>query len=197
MQQVLHYSALQSGMAWLATSITSVGAGRPLAIPGHSHRPEGRDGDRDDADRRGRALGDAGPGPRPLHRQPARAVRRRRRRNRVRVHPDLDRRPGGRRGTPGGARVWIVEHDPEPRRSDRDRDRLERRRQPHQGAAARRPRGARGAHRRLPARALGARRDRPDRRARRSSRSCAGNEPSDAVRKTSVREPEPALASAN
>jgi predicted phage tail protein len=27
MQQVLHYSALQSGMAWLATSITSVALG--------------------------------------------------------------------------------------------------------------------------------------------------------------------------
>ncbi len=38
MQQVLHYSALQSGVAWLAALGDVDRAGRPLAMPGHPHR---------------------------------------------------------------------------------------------------------------------------------------------------------------
>ena len=58
MQQVLHYSALQAGVAWLAASVTS------LALAGVSQLMVTRigakagDGGRDDADRRGRAVGD-------------------------------------------------------------------------------------------------------------------------------------------
>ena len=92
MQQVLHYSALQTGVAWLAASLTSIALAGALAVAGHPGRGEDRDGGGDDADRRRGALGDPGARPRPLRRQPARAVHGRRRRHSVRVHPDLDRR---------------------------------------------------------------------------------------------------------
>ena len=44
-------------------------ARRPLTGAGHPWRRQGRDGDRDDADRRGRALGDPGARPRTLRRR--------------------------------------------------------------------------------------------------------------------------------
>ena len=160
MQQVLHYSALQSGVAWLATSITSV------ALAGLSQYLVTRIGPKvvmaigmtmigtgviwaTQVPVQGHYVGNL-----------ARTVRRRRRRDRVRVHPNLDRRARRRRRAPGGTRVGALEHQPAARRSDRDCDRLERRRQPHPGAAAHRPRRPHGTHRRLPARTLGARRDR-------------------------------------
>ena len=57
MQEVLHYSALQTGAAWLAASVTS------MSLAGLSQwlvtriRRQGRDDDRDDADRRRASFG--------------------------------------------------------------------------------------------------------------------------------------------
>ena len=97
MQQVLHYSALQTGVAWLAASLTSV------ALAGLSQALVTRGGAKV-VMAIGMTLIGAGviwATQVPVHGhflgQPRRPVRRRRRRDRVRVHPDLDRRARGRR----------------------------------------------------------------------------------------------------
>ena len=90
----------------------SGGARRPVAVAGHSCRAQGRDGDRDDADRHGRDLGDPGACPRSFRRESARPVHACRREGGVRVHPDFDRRPGRCRGASGGACVRTAEHQP-------------------------------------------------------------------------------------
>ena len=164
MQQVLHYSALQSGVAWLAASLTSIalagvsqwlvtrggakivmaigmtliGAGVIWAtqVPVHGHFLANLVGPFVD-----RRCG-----------------------HRVRLHPDLDRCARRCRRASGRARVRAAEHLAATRRRDRNRDRLERRRQPHPGAAARRERRTDGTHRRLPAGPLGTRRGRAARR---------------------------------
>jgi Na+/melibiose symporter-like transporter len=90
MQQVLHYSALQTGVAWLAASLTSI------ALAGLSQSLVTRGGAKIVMAVRMTLVGAGAlwatqvPGPRPLRRQPARAVHGRRRHS-VRVHPDLDR----------------------------------------------------------------------------------------------------------
>ena len=101
MQQVLHFSALQAGLAWLAASRDLARARRCLPAPGHPHRSKAGDGGRDDVDRHRGALGDPSTRPRPFRRQPARAVHRRRRRDGVRVHPGLDRRARRHQGASG------------------------------------------------------------------------------------------------
>ena len=160
MQQVLHYSALQSGVAWLAASLTSIALAGLSQLTGHPWRGQDRDGDRDDADRRGRDLGHAGARARPLPAEPRRTIPRRRRGHRVRLHPDLDRRARRGRGAPGRARVRAAEHIAAAGRRDRDRDRLGRRGEPHPSAGPRRERRTDGSHWRLSGKHVGARRDR-------------------------------------
>ena len=53
MQQVLGYSALHTGLAWLATSVTSVALARALAETRHPHLARAGDGARDAPDRGG------------------------------------------------------------------------------------------------------------------------------------------------
>ena len=150
MQQVLHYSSLQTGLAWMSGSIPSIlfaGVAQrlvtrrgPKVALGIGVSPGRRRGD----------LGNPDPGPRALPGQPRRPVRARRRGNGVLVHPDLDRRARGCPPTPGRSRVRTDEHLHPARRSTRDRDRLKRRRKPHTGAAAHRHHRSHGARRRLP-----------------------------------------------
>ena len=166
MQQVLHYSALQSGLAWLAASLTSI------ALAGVSQWLVTRGGAKIvmaigmTLIGAGVVWADPGARRRPLPRKPRGPVRRRRGGDRVRVHPDLDRRARRCRRAPGRTRLRAAEHLPATRRCDRDRDRLERRRHPHEDAASRRSGRTCGAHRWIPAGALGAGGDRPDRAAR-------------------------------
>ena len=164
MQQVLHYSALQTGLAWLAASLTSValagisqalvtrggakvvmaigmtliGAGVLWAtqVPVHGHFLANLAG----------PFVVAGAG------------------TAFAFIPISIAALAGVVGAPGRARVRAPEHQPAARRSDRDRDRLKPRGEPHPDAAPRRQRRTRGPHRRLPAGALGARRDRAARR---------------------------------
>lgn len=65
MQEVLHYSALQTGAAWLTASVTSMALAAFTEARHADRRPAG-DGGRDDADRDRHHLGDAAPGPRTL-----------------------------------------------------------------------------------------------------------------------------------
>ena len=102
MQQVLHYSAIQTGLAWLATSVTSV------AFAGLSQALVTRR-----SPKLVMALGMALIGGGLLWTtqaghglvlvEPPRAVLRHRGRHRVRVHPDLDR--GARRASTSTRRV--------------------------------------------------------------------------------------------
>jgi MFS family permease len=93
MQQVLHYSALQTGLAWLAASLTSIAlAGLSQALVTRGRTKIVMAAGMDDDDRRRGDLGHPGARPRTLSGQPRRPDGRRRRGNRVRVHPDLDRR---------------------------------------------------------------------------------------------------------
>ena len=188
MQQVLHYSALQTGVAWLAASLTSI------ALAGLSQALVTRGGAKivmavgmtligggalwaTQVPVHGQFVGNllgpfmvAGAG------------------TAFAFIPISIAALAGVEGATGRARVGAAEQLSAARRGDRDRDRLERRRQPYPSAASRRPRRPRGAHRRVPAGALGARRDRParhpgDLRARASQ--CGAN----AVAKTSLGEP--------
>ncbi len=160
MQQVLHFSALQTGLAWMSGSVPSI------VFAGVSQRlvtrrgPKGGAGARRGPRRRGGPLGNPDPGPRALPSEPRGPVRARRRRNGVLVHPDLDRGARGCPPAPGRARLGADEHLHTARSSIRDRDRLKRRRKPHAGAAAHRHRRPRGARRRLPPRAVAAGSDR-------------------------------------
>ena len=137
MQQVLNYSALQSGLAWLAASLTSIalaglsqalvtrggtrivmaagmtmiGAGAIWAtqVPVHGHFLANLAGPM--------VFASAGTA--------------------FRVHTHLGRRARRREGAAGRAGVRHAEHQPAARRRDRDRARLERRRQPHPVKASR------------------------------------------------------------
>ena len=128
MQQVLHYSALQTGLAWLAASLTSI------ALAGVSQALVTRGGAKIvmaigmTLIGAGVIWGNPGTRPRALPGEPSRPVRSCRRRDRVRVHPDLDRRARRRSRTPGRTRIRAPEHLSAARRRDRDRDRLKRRR---------------------------------------------------------------------
>ena len=138
MQEVLHYSAVQTGVAWLATSLTVI------ALAGLAQLLVTRVGPKV-VMATGMTLIGTGvlwATQAPVHghfAEPARSVRRTGRRGGVRVHSHLDRRPGGRRPASGRTRVRAAEHQPAAWRGDRHRDRLRRRRQSHQGDAPRRP----------------------------------------------------------
>ena len=126
MQQVLHYSALQTGAAWAAASVTS------LALAGVSQLLVTRVGPKI-VIAIGMTLIGTGiiwatqvPVARALPGQPRGPVRRRRRRDGVLVHPDLGGRAGGRGRAPIGTRLGAAEHLHADRRRDRDSDRLER-----------------------------------------------------------------------
>ena len=164
MQQVLHYSALQTGLAWLAASLTSIalagvsqalvtrggakvvmaigmtliGAGVLWAtqVPVHGHFLANLAG----------PFVVAGAG------------------TAFAFIPISIAALAGVSEHQAGLASGLLEHQPAARRSDRDRDRLKRGGEPHPDAGARRQRRTRGPHRRLPAGALGARRDRAARR---------------------------------
>ena len=157
MQQVLHYSALQTGIAWLAASLTSIalaGVSQFLVTRG---RGEDRHGDRDvligagiiwatQVPVRGHFLADlAGP----MAVAGAGTA--------FSFIPISIAALAGDPGAPGRTGVRPSEHLPAARWSDRNRNRLERRRQSHEGAGGCRQRCSGGAHRRLPTRLLGAR----------------------------------------
>jgi EmrB/QacA subfamily drug resistance transporter len=152
MQQVLGYSALTTGLAWLAASLTSVAlAGlSQLLVTRISAGP---------VMAAGMAMiaggGHAGAGARPVLGRPRRAVLRRRRRDRLRVHPDLDRRADRRRRTQRRPRLRAAQHHAAGRRCDRRRRRLDGRSQPRWDTGRRRPAAERGAHRRIPVGPLG------------------------------------------
>ena len=160
MQQVLQYSALETGVAWLAGSLSSI------ALAGLSQKLVTRRGVKVVmsigmvAHWGRRDLGKPGAGRRALHGQPRRPDGHRRRWDRVRVHPDLDRRARRCRRASGRSRVRADEHLSAARRRDRDRDRVKRRHWPRQHLASRRQRTTRRSHQRLSAGAVGACRDR-------------------------------------
>ena len=128
MQQVLGYSALKTGLAWLAASLTSV------ALAGLSQMLVTRIS-AEPVMAAGMAMIAGGmlwATQVPVHghfwSDLARAVLRRRRRHGLRLHPDLDRRPDRRRRARGRARLGAAQHLPAARRRDRHRDRLDGRR---------------------------------------------------------------------
>jgi Na+/melibiose symporter-like transporter len=159
MQQVLHYSALQTGLAWLAASLTSI------ALADISQALVTRGGAKvvmaigmtligmgvlwaTQVPLRGHFLANlAGPFA-VTGAGTAFAF----------IPISIAALAGVSAHKPGSRPA--PEHQPAARRSDRDRNRLERGREPHPDADARRQRRTRGPHRRLPAGALGARRDR-------------------------------------
>ena len=110
MQQVLHYSALQTGGAWAAASVTSMALAGISQLLVTRRRTKDRDGDRDDADRGGIIWATAGARPTGTSCQPRRTIPRRRRRHRVRVHPDLHRRARRRHRAPVRTRLRAAEH---------------------------------------------------------------------------------------
>ena len=163
MQQVLGYSALKAGLAWLAATLTSV-AFAAVTGAGHAGLGQTRDGGRHGPDRWRRAVGDPGAGARAFLGRPGRAVPDHRGRDRVRLHPGLHRRPGRCHRTRGRTRLRAHQHVPAARRSDRRRGSVHDRRQPrHHPAAPGRDAGRR-ADGRLPVGVLGLRPDRPGRR---------------------------------
>ena len=165
MQQVLGYSALKTGLAWLATSVTAVvlagpaqmlvtrasaklvmaagmvliGAGILWAtqVPAHGHFW---------ADLAG-PLFLAG-------------------RRHLRVHPGVDRSAGRRRRTRCRGRLRAAQHLPAARRGDRGSGRLDRGSDPLPPPAGPGPRRGGRAHRRIPVGILGERAHRPGRRPR-------------------------------
>ena len=163
MQQVLHYSALQTGAAWLAASVTS------MALAAVSQLLVTRIGakvvmaDRDDANRRRHRLGDPGASPRAFPGQSRRPVRRRGRRDSVLVHPDLGGRARGRVGASIRACLRPPEHVDSVRRGDWDGDRLQCGRERYERPSSSRGRCTDGTNRRLPPDVLDARCDRSDR----------------------------------
>jgi hypothetical protein len=93
MQQVLGYSALKAGLAWLAATLTSVafaGLAQALVTRGSAKLVMAAGG----PDRRRRALGDPGAGTRAFLGRLGRSVPDHRRRHRVRLHPGVHRGPG-------------------------------------------------------------------------------------------------------
>ena len=137
MQQVLGYSALQTGLAWLAASVTSV------ALAGLSQALVTR-GSAKPVMALGMALigggilwATAGAGARPLLARPRRAVLHRRRGHRIRLHPGLDRGARRYRRARGRPRLRAAQHRAAARRGDRRRDRVHGRDESLHHAAAR------------------------------------------------------------
>ena len=161
MQQVLGYSALKAGLAWLAASLTSVafaGLSQALVTRGLARLVMAA----------GMAMIGGGvlwatPGSRAreLLGQPGRTVRRRRSRYRVCLHPSLDRRPGWGRRARGRPCLRAPQHLPAARRGDRRRSSVHDRRHPRQHPAPPGCRTSCGTYQRLPVGVLGLRHNRP------------------------------------
>ncbi len=136
MQQVLGYSALKAGLAWLAASLTSVafaGLSQALVTRGSAKLVMAAGMAMIGG---GMLVGHPGARARELLVQPGRAVHRRRNRHRVRLHPGLDRRAGRDRQARGRPGLRPAQHLPATRRGDRRRDRVHDRRHPRQHPAA-------------------------------------------------------------
>ncbi len=196
MQQVLHYSALQTGAAWLAASVTS------MALAGISQLLVTRIGPKI-VMAIGMTLIGTGiiwatqvPVRRALPGQPRRPVPRRRCRDGVLVHPDLGGRAGGRDRAPIRTRLRAAEHLHADRRRDRDSDRFKRggQRRQHPPSRGRRPPDR--ADRRLSSDVLGAGRDRATRTPGRL-RDRAPNRALTARGRNESRETQRALAATN
>src|SRR5207245_33646 len=110
MQQVLRYSALQTGLAWRAASVTSV-ALSGLTGPRHPRLGQTRTGRGNGDDRRWADRGGPRPHRGPLLGEPIRPVLRRRRRHRLLVHPGDHRRSRRRRRARGRPRLGPAQHD--------------------------------------------------------------------------------------
>ena len=125
MQQVLHFSAIQTGVAYLPLTLTIIALAGVSQSAGHADRGPARPAGR--ARVRGRRAPPAHPAPagRPLLLRPLPLVPDQRGRARLRVHPDDDRGADGRRGGRRGHRVGPAQHEPADRRRDRARGRLD------------------------------------------------------------------------
>ena len=97
MQQVLGYSPMRTGLAWLIVGADRGGDGRARPAAGHPHVGQAGDGGRDDPDRGRDPVADPGARPRELLGRPGRPLPPDRRRH-LGVHPGLDRRPGRGQG---------------------------------------------------------------------------------------------------
>ena len=154
MQQVLGFSALQTGLAYLAVSLTAIVGLRHLAGARHQARRQADPLDRDD-----RAHDRAPPlrpdlGPRLVRLGPLPRLHHPRHRPRLLVRAGLDRGARRRSAERRGARIGPHQHEPADRRRARRRDPDDRRRQPRQPRARRRRLEGRREHGRLPARLL-------------------------------------------
>ena len=139
-QQVLHYSALKTGLTFLFTAGTVIpvaGASQAL-VTKIGVRPVLVTGPR--ADDRRHALVHADPRARKLRGGPVAGVPDGRRRHGVLVHPDVDRRARRGREPRGRARVGADQHVAADRRRARRRDRGDRRVHAREDAARERPR---------------------------------------------------------
>ena len=166
MQQVLGYSALKTGLAWLATSVTGLALAGPAQIARHPRVGQAGHGGRDDPDRRRDPVGYSGPGARALLGQPRRSALRRRRLH-LGVHPGINRSAGRRRRARRRSRLRADEHLPADRRGNRRGRRVHRGGNPLPPAAGPRAHCSRRAHRRIPVGVLGMRAHRTGRRPRR------------------------------
>ena len=133
MQQVLGYSALQTGLAWLATSVTSVAFAGVSQATRHARLAEARDGGWHGADRNRPALDGSGRG-----RARTGAASSGRSSSPgwdgIRVHPSLDRRTRRSRRPRGRSRLGPAEHVTAARWRDRCRRRIHGHRGPHERA---------------------------------------------------------------
>ena len=121
MQQVLGYSPMQTGVAYLAIAGDRdllVGARRPAR---HARGREAGDGRRHGVPHRRAAVLHAGVGGRLLRQRPAARVPADRRRDGLLVRADLDRRARGREAVRGRARVRAHQHVAADRRGARHR----------------------------------------------------------------------------
>ena len=167
MQQVLGYSAMTTGLAWLTVGLTGVALAGPaqLLVTRASVRLVMAAGMTltgagilwaTQAPAHGELLGEPG---RPLlpdrHRH-------------LGVHPGIDRSPGRRHGARRGGRLRAHRLIPAARRRDRDSRRVDRGGHALPRPARPGPRRRGRAHRRIPLGTLGLRARRPDRRPRRA-----------------------------
>ncbi len=163
LQQVLGYSALKAGLAWLVMALSSVafaGLSQALVTRGSARLVmAARHGD----DRRRHLVVNPGARARPVLGQPGRPVHHRRHRYRVCLHTGLDRRAGRGCRARGRPCLRAPQYLPAARRGGRCRDRVHDRRQPRQRPGAPWHRASRSAHQRLPVGVLGLRRNRPGR----------------------------------
>ncbi len=119
MQQVLGFSALATGAAWMTASVTSLACANLSQKLVTRTSPESGHGHRHDPDRNRDPVGRPGSAERELLAGPGRAVLRGRHRHRLHLHPDLHRRAHRRHRTGRGRRLGAAQHHPEPRQRDR------------------------------------------------------------------------------